>query len=107
MLQAEGLLPAPEGATDAARSISLDCRTERPYPMDVLRLAAAAKSAYNEVEAQIAASRRFYNSSVTSLNNSIQIFPGNLIAGLAKATSMPFYEADDASKKNVNVDDII
>ena len=66
-----------------------------------------AQKTYNEVEAQIAASRRFYNSSVTSLNNSIQIFPGNLIAGLAKATSMPFYEADDASKKNVNVDDII
>ena len=42
-----------KGATDAARSISLDCRTERPYPMDVLRLAAAAKSAYNEVEAQL------------------------------------------------------
>ena len=42
-----------KGATDAALSISLDCRTERPYPMDVLRLAAAAKSAYNEVEAQL------------------------------------------------------
>lgn len=42
-----------KGATDAARSISLDCRTERPYPMDVLRLAAAVKSAYNEVEAQL------------------------------------------------------
>ena len=42
-----------KGATDAARSISLDCRTEQPYPMDVLRLAAAAKSAYNEVEAQL------------------------------------------------------
>ena len=53
-----------------------------------------AQKTYNEIEAQIAASRRFYNSAVASLNNSIEIFPGNLLAGLAKSQAMPFYEAE-------------
>lgn len=61
-----------------------------------------AMQTYNEVEAQIAAARRFYNSSVTSLNNSIQIFPGNLLAGLANASVLPFYEAEEAAKAPVN-----
>lgn len=54
-----------------------------------------AQQSYNEVEAQIAAARRFYNSSVGNLNTSVQVFPGNLIAGLAGASEMPFYEADE------------
>jgi len=66
-----------------------------------------AQQTYNEVEAQIGASRRFYNSAVTALNNSIQIFPGNLIAGLAKASEMAFFETDEASKEPVDVDDIM
>ena len=61
-----------------------------------------AQQTYSEVEAQISAARRFYNSSVTELNNSIEIFPGNLLAGLAKAKVMPFYETDEASKAPVD-----
>ena len=61
-----------------------------------------AQQTYNEVEAQISAARRFYNSSVTELNNSIEIFPGNLLAGFAKAKVMPFYETDEASKAPVD-----
>ena len=59
---------------------------------------------YNEVELQIAASRRFYNSSVNILNNSVQIFPGNLIASLMKISEMPFYEADSSVNEPINVD---
>ncbi len=61
-----------------------------------------AQRTYNEVEEQIAAARRFYNASVTALNNSIEIFPGNLLAGFAGAVLMPFYEADEASKAPVD-----
>ena len=66
-----------------------------------------AQRTYNEVEAQIAAARRFYNASVTRLNNSIEIFPGNLIAGLAKARVMPFYEADEVSTAPVDADSFL
>jgi LemA protein len=61
-----------------------------------------AQRTYNEVEEHIAAARRFYNSSVAELNNSIEIFPGNMLAGLAGAVQMPFYETDEASKAPVD-----
>jgi LemA protein len=61
-----------------------------------------AQQTYSEVEALIAAARRFYNASVTSLNNSVQIFPGNMIAGMAGVAEMPFYEGDEASKAPVD-----
>lgn len=55
-----------------------------------------AMQSYNEVEAQIAAARRFYNSAVTALNNAVQIFPGNIIAGMAGVSEMPFFKAEEA-----------
>ena len=57
---------------------------------------------YNEVEAQITAARRFYNSSVTDLNNAVQIFPGNLIAGMAGVKAMPFFEAEAAAREAID-----
>ena len=66
-----------------------------------------AMQTYNEVEAQIAAARRFYNASVTDLNNSVQIFPGNVLAKMAGISEMPFYETDQASRGSVNVDDFM
>lgn len=66
-----------------------------------------AQQTYNEVEEQISAARRFYNSAVTALNNSIEIFPGNLIAPLAKAKTLPFYKADEASKAPVDANDFL
>lgn len=61
-----------------------------------------AMRSYNEVEAQIAAARRFYNSAVTALNNSIQIFPGNLIAKGVGVKSLPFYVTAEADKAPVD-----
>ena len=66
-----------------------------------------AQQTYNEVEAQIAAARRFYNAAVAELNNAIQIFPGNLLAGYAKAKPMPFFEGDEAAMKSVNAAELL
>jgi len=52
----------------------------------------SAQHTYTEVEGHIAAARRAYNAAVTSLNNSVEIFPGSLIAAVAGVNSMPFYE---------------
>jgi LemA protein len=53
-----------------------------------------AQKTYAEVETNIAAARRFYNSAVGDLRNAVQIFPGVLVAGLAGAGSPPpFFEA--------------
>ncbi len=67
-----------------------------------------AQQTFTEVEGHIAAARRFYNASVNSLNNSVQIFPGNIIAGMAKVAAMPFFEIDDeAVRQPVDVNEIM
>jgi len=57
----------------------------------------AAQHSFEEVEGNIAAARRFYNSAVTQLNNAVEIFPGSVIAQLANVQSFPFYEVEDAA----------
>jgi LemA protein len=62
-----------------------------------------AQRSYQEVETNIAAARRFYNSAVTDLRNAVQIFPGPLLAGLAGVTATPpFFEAPEAARGPVN-----
>lgn len=61
-----------------------------------------AQQSYNEIEAQIAAARRFYNSAVGALRNSIQIFPGNIIAAVIGVGDMPMYEAESSAKQSVD-----
>lgn len=66
-----------------------------------------AMQTYNEVEAQVSAARRFYNSSVTALNNAVQIFPGNMIARIAGVEELPFFEAEAAVHAPVDADKIL
>jgi LemA protein len=62
---------------------------------------------WTEVEAQITASRRFYNAAVNQLNNAIQIFPGSVLAGMAGVTAMPFFEAPAQARVAPDVDSIL
>ena len=65
-----------------------------------------AQRTYQEVETNIAAARRFYNSSVGDLRNSVQTFPGPLLAGLAGVGELPpFFEADASAREPVNAAD--
>ncbi|PZN99896.1 MAG: LemA family protein [Hyphomicrobiales bacterium] len=65
-----------------------------------------AQRAYSEVEANIAAARRFYNSAVGELRNAVEIFPGGLLAGAAGVKTLPpFFEAQEASRAPVNAMD--
>lgn len=61
-----------------------------------------AQQTYNEIEAQISAARRFYNSAVTDLRNSIQIFPGNFVAAIIGVKDMPLFEAEEAAKQPID-----
>lgn len=56
-----------------------------------------AQNTYREVEGNVSAARRYYNASVTRLNNAVQIFPGTVIAGLVGVRAMPFFELEEAS----------
>jgi LemA protein len=66
-----------------------------------------AQQTWTEIEAQITASRRFYNAAVNQLNNAIQIFPGSMIAGIAGVAAMPFFEAPAAARTAPTVDGIL
>ena len=60
----------------------------------------------SDTENKIQAARRFYNGNVRDLNTAIQVFPGNLIAGVFKFSAMEFFEleADEqAAKEPVQV----
>lgn len=66
-----------------------------------------AQQTWTEIEAQITASRRFYNAAGDQLNNVIQIFPGAIIAGIAGVSSMPFFEAPAPARTAPTVEGIL
>ena len=49
----------------------------------------------SDTEDKIQAARRFYNGNVRDLNTSIQVFPGNVIAGVFHFGAMEFFQLDD------------
>lgn len=55
------------------------------------------QSELSDTENKIQASRRFYNGNVRDLNTAIQVFPGNVIAGIFKFTKMDFFQLEEGS----------
>ena len=53
----------------------------------------------NQLESEIAASRRIYNSNVQSFNTKIQSFPGVLIAGSFGFQKREFFEIEDPTDR--------
>ncbi len=56
-----------------------------------------------EIESQIAAARRAYNASILNYNNSIDMFPSNIIARLGGFTRQPHFEIPEGERKVQNV----
>ncbi len=61
------------------------------------------QKALNEVESQIAAARRAYNAAVTDYNNAIEMFPGNLMAGMMLLKTRQVFTANEVERENINV----
>lgn len=57
----------------------------------------------NEVEEQLSASRRFYNSAVTELNNAIQMFPSSIVASRMRLTRHELFTIPEAERQSPNV----
>ena len=55
-------------------------------------------------ENKIAFARQFYNDSVLTYNNKIQMFPSNLIAGMFNFTARQFFEVPEEDKAVPKVD---
>jgi LemA protein len=57
----------------------------------------------SNTEDKIAYARQFYNSAIQTLNQSVQSFPTNLIAGMGGFAAKPYFEAVGAERADVNV----
>ena len=53
----------------------------------------------NEIEDEIQASRRIYNSNVQSYNTKIQIFPNSIVANQGGFTAREFFEIETAAER--------
>lgn len=59
----------------------------------------------NELEDDIANSRKYYNGCVRQMNTAVESFPSNIIAGMFHFEKYRMYEVDDAAERqNVVVD---
>lgn len=57
----------------------------------------------NEVEEKIRYARQFYNDSVLTYKNKIEMFPSNIVAGMFGFKPEAFFEATEEERKNVEV----
>ena len=55
-------------------------------------------------ESRIAYARQFYNEQVLQYDNSLQMFPSNVIAGIFNFQAKPYFEAEEVSRAPVRVD---
>jgi LemA protein len=64
------------------------------------------QKALGDVEENIAAARRYFNSAVTDFNNGIEMFPHSIIAGMMGLRRKHVFEAAEHEKKNVNLKEL-
>ncbi len=58
-----------------------------------------------KIEEDIANSRKYYNAVVKNLNNKVQMFPSNIIAGMFRFTEEKMFEvSSEAERENVKVE---
>jgi LemA protein len=57
-----------------------------------------------DIEDKIASARQFYNDTVLTYNNKIEVVPSNIVASLFKFQKSAFFEAKEAERENVKVE---
>lgn len=63
-------------------------------------------STWKDLEDQIAGARQAYNASVTSYNNSVEMFPTNIMATMIDYKTKPLFEAVTFEKENVKAKEL-
>jgi len=61
----------------------------------------ALQTELTDTEDKIQAARRFYNGNARDMNTAVQVFPGNIVAGIFRIGTVEFFELDatDAAAK--------
>ena len=57
----------------------------------------------SKIEDEIANSRKYYNGAVRELNNKVQMFPSNMIAGMFGFKQANMFEVNSEERDNVKV----
>jgi LemA protein len=89
--QAEGLLTQALGGLRVVAEQYPDLRATENFQQLSRNL--------SELEDEIQASRRIYNSNVQAYNTKIQVFPNSVIAGTGGFTAREFFEIEDAAER--------
>jgi LemA protein len=79
--------------------VAVEAYPELRSNQNVLQLQAAL----NEVEEQISAARRFYNTAATEYNTARRVFPSNLVAAMMRLDAMPVYSAETEERATPDV----
>ena len=66
-----------------------------------------AMKTYNEVEEHIAAARRFYNAAALELKNTVEIFPGSIVASIMNIQAVEFFNVDEKERQVINASDYL
>ena len=61
----------------------------------------ALQEELTSTENKIGFARQFYNDEAMHLNNKIEMFPGNIVAGMFNFTQAEFFEVEDAAERAV------
>ena len=64
------------------------------------------QGSWENIETEISGARIYYNSTVLELNNAVEMFPSNIVAGVMNLTQREFFETPEEEKKNVNAKDL-
>jgi LemA protein len=63
-----------------------------------------AQKTYRDVEDNISAARRYYNSAANELKNAVEIIPSSIFASMLSIVAMPFYDDPDSEAIKNTVD---
>ena len=61
------------------------------------------QASLKEIEEKIRFARQFYNDTVMTYQNKIEMFPSNIVANIFGFKPMTFFEATEEERKNVQV----
>lgn len=66
----------------------------------------ALQASWNEIEEQISASRRYYNTAITEYNNAIQTFPANIIFNSNRFPVKKVFEINETERQNISAKEL-
>ncbi len=98
----QAVLAAEGNLNTALRGINFSALSEAYPDLKANQNFLQLQSELADTENKIAASRRFYNTVVSSLNTAIRQFPDNLFVNMAGAVAAEFFEVDESEKAAVN-----